>query len=68
MTLMTQTELATQVQILKSSYENAQLSKEEFKALVYSLFEQAAMADVYKTYIDLNLPVIFEVGFVNSQS
>lgn len=55
MTLMTQTELATQVQILKSSYENAQLSKEEFKALVYSLFEQAAMADVYKTYTDLNL-------------
>ena len=52
---MTQTELATQVQILKSSYENAQLSKEEFKALVYSLFEQAAMADVYKTYTDLNL-------------
>ena len=55
MTLMTQTELATQVQILKSSYENAQLSKEEFKALVFSLFEQAAMADVYKTYTDLNL-------------
>jgi hypothetical protein len=55
---MTQTELATQVQILKSSYENAQLSKEEFKALVYSLFEQAEMADVYKTYIDLNLQVI----------
>lgn len=52
---MTQTELATQVQILKSSYENAQLSKEEFLALVYSLFEQAAMADVYKTYTDLNL-------------
>jgi hypothetical protein len=52
---MTQTELATQVQILKSSYENAQLSKEEFKALVFSLFEQAAMADVYKTYTDLNL-------------
>jgi hypothetical protein len=52
---MTQTELATQVQILKSSYENAQLSKEEFNALVSSLFEQAAMADVYKVYTDLNL-------------
>jgi hypothetical protein len=58
---MTQIELAAQVQILKSSYENAQLSKEEFKALVYSLFEQAAMADVYKTYTDLNLQVIFTI-------
>ena len=57
---MTQTELATQVQILKSSYENAQLGKEEFKALVYSLFEQTRMADVYKTYIDLNLQVILK--------
>ena len=55
---MTQTELATQVQILKSSYENSQMSKEEFKALVYSLFEQTRMADVYKTYVDLNLQVI----------
>jgi len=60
MTLIPQIELATQVQTLKSSYENTQMSKEEFKTLVYSLFEQAAMADVYKTYIDLNLPVIFE--------
>ena len=50
---MTQTELATQVQILKSSYENAQLSKEEFNTLVSSLFEQAEMADVYKVYTDL---------------
>ena len=57
---MTQIELATQVQTLKSSYENAQMSKEEFKALVYSLFEQAAMADVYKTYTDLNLQVILK--------
>jgi hypothetical protein len=60
MILIPQIELATQVQTLKSSYENAQMSKEEFKTLVYSLFEQAAMPDVYKTYIDLNLPVIFE--------
>jgi hypothetical protein len=60
MTLIPQIELATQVQTLKSSYENTQMSKEEFKTLVYSLFEQAAMADVYKTYIDLNLPVIFK--------
>jgi TATA-box binding protein (TBP) (component of TFIID and TFIIIB) len=56
---MTQIELATQVQTLKSSFENAQMSKEEFKALVYSLFEQGAMADVYKTYSDLNLQPIF---------
>lgn len=55
---MTQIELATQVQTLKSSYENAQTNKEEFKALVYSLFEQAEMADVYKTYSDLNLQPI----------
>lgn len=57
---MTQIELATQVQTLKSSYENAQISKEEFKSLVYSLFEQGAMADVYKTYTDLNLQVIIK--------
>lgn len=56
---MTQIELATQVQTLKSSFENAQMSKEEFKALVYSLFEQGAMADVYKTYSNLNLQPIF---------
>ena len=56
---MTQTELASQVQNLKSSFENAQLGKEEFKELVYSLFEQSAMADVYKTYFDLNLQPIF---------
>ena len=56
---MTQTELASQVQNLKSSFENAQLGKEEFKELVYSLFEQAGMADVYKTYSDLNLQPIF---------
>lgn len=55
---MTQIELATQIQTLKSSFENAQMSKEEFKALVYSLFEQGAMADVYKTYSDLNLQPI----------
>ena len=55
---MTQVELATQVQTLKSSYENAQMSKEEFKELVYSLFEQGTMADVYKTYTDLNLQPI----------
>ena len=55
---MTQIELATQIQTLKSSFENAQTSKEEFKALVYSLFEQAEMADVYKTYSDLNLQPI----------
>lgn len=57
---MTQTELATQVQTLKSSYENSQMSKEEFKDLVYSLFQQSAIADVYKTYIDLNLQVIIK--------
>ena len=57
---MTQTELATQVQTLKSSYENAQLSKEEFKTLVYGLFEQSVIADVYKTYSDLNLQVIIK--------
>jgi hypothetical protein len=56
---MTQTELASQVQNLKSSFENAQLGKEEFKELVYSLFEQSKMPDVYKTYIDLNLQPIF---------
>jgi len=56
---MTQTELATQVQTLKESFENAQLSKDEFKTQVYSLFEQGAMADVYKTYCDLNLKPIF---------
>jgi len=55
---MTQVELATQVQTLKSSYENAQMSKQEFKELVYSLFEQGTMADVYKTYTDLNLQPI----------
>lgn len=55
---MTQTELASQVQNLKNSFENAQLSKEEFKELVYSLFEQSGMADVYKTYFDLNLQPI----------
>jgi hypothetical protein len=55
---MTQTELASQVQNLKSSFENAQLGKEEFEELVYSLFEQSKMADVYKTYIDLNLQPI----------
>jgi len=55
---MTQIELATQVQTLKSSFENAQISKEEFKTHVYSLFEQGAIADVYKTYTDLNLQPI----------
>ena len=55
---MTQIELASQVQNLKSSFENAQLGKEEFKELVYSLFEQSKMADVYKTYVDLNLQPI----------
>jgi hypothetical protein len=55
---MTQTELATQVQTLKESFENSQMSKEEFKTQVYSLFEQSAMADVYKTYTDLNLQVL----------
>ena len=56
---MTQIELATQVQTLKESFENAQLSKEEFKTQVYSLFEQTEIADVYKTYSDLNLEPIF---------
>ena len=56
---MTQIELATQVQTLKSSFENAQLNKEEFKTLVYSLFEQGTMVDVFKTYSDLNLQPIF---------
>lgn len=60
MTFIPQIELATQVQTLKSSYENAQMSKEEFKTLVYSLFEQALMPDVYKTYTDLNLQVILK--------
>ena len=56
---MTQTELAAQVQTLKSSFENAQLGKEKFKELVHSLFEQVGISDVYKTYTDLNLQPIF---------
>jgi len=57
---MTQTELAAQVQNLRNSFENAQISKEEFKTLVYSVFEQAKMEDVYKTYSDLNLQPILK--------
>ena len=60
MTFIPQIELATQVQTLKSSYENAQISKEEFKTLVYSLFEQGIMPDVHKTYTDLNLQEIIK--------
>ena len=56
---MTQIELATQVQTLKESFENAQLTKEEFKTQVYSLFQQSEIANVYKTYCDLNLQPIF---------
>jgi len=57
---MTQTELATQVQNLKNSFENKQMDKQEFQSLVYGLFEQAKMADVYKTYSDLNLQPILK--------
>ena len=57
---MTQEELATQVENLKNSYEDAQINKEEFKALVHSLFEQSKMPDVYKTYCNLNLQTILK--------
>lgn len=57
---MTQIELATQVQNLKTSFEDSQISKGEFKTLVYGLFEQAKMADVYQTYCDLNLQPILK--------
>ena len=62
---MTQEELATQVQNLKNSYEDAQINKEEFKELVYGLFEQAKMQDVYQTYCDLNLQPILKPAEAN---
>ena len=62
---MTQAELTTQVQNLKNSYEDAQINKEEFKALVHSLFEQAKIQDVYQTYCDLNLQPILKPAEAN---
>jgi hypothetical protein len=62
---MTQAELTTQVQNLKNSFEDAQISEEEFKELVYGLFEQAKMQDVYQTYCDLNLQPILKPAEAN---
>lgn len=57
--LLTQIELQAKAQDLKNKFDDGQLSKEKFKQLIDDLMCQGAIADVYKTYCELNLLEIF---------
>ena len=57
--ILTQIELQAKAQDLKNKFDNGELSKKKLKQLIDDLMCQGGIADVYKTYCELNLQGIF---------